>query len=163
MYQHTRTKSTCGSIFGILMNPNSSPSPPSHSPRTNRLLCLPNFRSSKQRKHLESDSEPRSHEVMSGPMFQARQRLADHDPANIDQIKADVRNGDYEDRLPQDENVEEAATCEVINAENQSIPFSSLYERQGDSKRQRHLFIFVRHFFCGVSFAVSFTSHLCLE
>lgn len=88
---------------------------------------------------------------MSAQVSQARQPAKFHDPATTEQMKADVRDGDYEDSLPEENHVKEAAVCEVINAQKQRIPFSSLYERRGESKRQRHLFIFVRHFFCGVS------------
>lgn len=69
----------------------------------------------------------------------------------LEKIRQDIRDGHVEDRLPDPSAMVKAAKCELVDAHKNIVTFESLYTPQDDVKGQRHLFIFVRHFFCGVS------------
>jgi hypothetical protein len=62
---------------------------------------------------------------------------------------------DISDDLPTEEILEEAGDIPIYDSEGNEKPFKSLYS--GDSAiGEQQLVIFVRHFYCGVSFTITF-------
>lgn len=59
------------------------------------------------------------------------------------------QSSDFAHRLPTEEELAACADIAVYGGDGKSVPFKAFYER--GVERQRHLVIFVRHFFCGVS------------
>jgi hypothetical protein len=58
--------------------------------------------------------------------------------------------------LPSREMIEEAAEIPILDADGKERPFKSLYTSSNAHEKKRVLIIFVRHFFCGVSFSEQF-------
>lgn len=53
------------------------------------------------------------------------------------------------DKIPTISDLEKIGELSVRDAEGKSLKFQEIY---GDSNAERHLVIFIRHFFCGVRF-----------
>lgn len=83
------------------------------------------------------------------------------DPApgsKSDPVTADFRGEvGVSDDLPTKDMVEKAADVPIVDIDGKEMPFKSLYlpsqDGGGDKKEeQRTLVVFIRHFFCGVSY-----------
>lgn len=67
---------------------------------------------------------------------------------NDSDTKSSPQDGDLSHYdLPDAKTVEEAGELDVLDKDGKKIRFKSLYAEQG----KKHVIIFIRHFFCGVS------------
>lgn len=63
------------------------------------------------------------------------------------------KNVDVNDALPSEETLAKVARYSLLDVNDKQVLFRSLYEgTNGEKKNHKVLVIFVRHFYCGVSF-----------